>query len=92
MIKPKKLQKGDTVATISLSWGGAGDKEFRHRYEIGKKRIEENFGLKVIEMPNSLKGSEYLYKNPQARADDMMEAFLNNNIKGIISNIGGEIQ
>lgn len=41
-------------------------------------------------MPNSLKGSEYLYKNPQARADDMMEAFLNNNIKGIISNIGGE--
>lgn len=73
MIKPPKLKRGDKVATISLSWGGAGDKEFKHRYEIGKRRIEEIFGLKVIEMPNSLKGSKYLSENPEARAEDMMK-------------------
>ncbi|RYX92391.1 LD-carboxypeptidase, partial [bacterium] len=55
LIKPKKLEKGDLIATVSLSWGGAGDEQFRHRYQLGKKRLEEVFGLKVIEMTNSLK-------------------------------------
>ncbi|MCT4565348.1 MAG: LD-carboxypeptidase [Maledivibacter sp.] len=90
MIKPSKLNKGDRVATVSLSWGGAGDKEFRYRYEIGKKRLEEIFGLKVVEMPNSLKGSKYLSEHPEARAEDIMEAFKDKEIKAIFSNIGGE--
>ncbi len=90
MIKPSKLKKGDKVATVSLSWGGAGDKEFRHRYEIGKRRSEEIFGLKVVEMPNSLKGSKYLSRHPEARAEDMMRAFEDKEIKAIFSNIGGD--
>jgi len=72
MIKPESLKKGDKIATISLSSGLAGDKEFRYRYEIGKKRLENLFGLKVVEMPNSLKGSKYLSNNPKARAEDMI--------------------
>lgn len=90
MIKPKRLKRGDKVATVSLSWGGAGDENYRYRYEIGKKRIEEIFGLKVIEMPNSLKGSQYLSNHPEARAEDMMNAFKNKEIKAIFSNIGGD--
>ena len=54
MIKPNKLQKGDKVATISLSSGMSGDTLFKHRYEIGKKRLEDIFGLEVIEMKHSL--------------------------------------
>lgn len=90
MIKPVKLKRADKVAIVSLSWGGAGDKEFRHRYEIGKKRLEEVFGLKVVEMPNSLKGSKYLSEHPEARAEDMMNAFKDKEIKAIFSNIGGD--
>lgn len=90
MIKPVKLKRGDKVAIVSLSWGGAGDKEFRHRYEIGKRRLEEVFGLKVVEMPNSLKGSKYLNEHPEARAEDMMSAFKDKEIKAIFSNIGGD--
>jgi muramoyltetrapeptide carboxypeptidase LdcA involved in peptidoglycan recycling len=90
MIKPQKLEKGDKVATVSLSWGGAGDKGVIERYKIAKKRIEEKFGLEVIEMSNTLKGSEYLYKNPKARAEDMMQAFADKEIKAIFSNIGGD--
>lgn len=89
MIKPKKLKRGDTVAIVSLSSGTAGDKLFKHRYEQGKKRLEEEFGLKTITMPNALKGSEYLYKHPEARAKDFMDALKDKNIKGIICNIGG---
>jgi muramoyltetrapeptide carboxypeptidase LdcA involved in peptidoglycan recycling len=41
-------------------------------------------------MPNSLKGGDYLYKNPQAHAEDLMTAFKDESIKGIFANIGGE--
>jgi len=90
MIKPERLNRGDKIAAVSLSWGGAGDQNLRYRYEIGKKRIEKLFGLKVVEMPNSLKGSEYLYNHPEARAEDMMNAFKDKEIKAIFSNIGGD--
>lgn len=89
LIIPDRLKKGDTIATISLSWGGAGDRELLFRYETGKKRLE-NMGLKVIEMESTLKGSLYVYNNPKKRAEDLMEAFRDPNIKGIISCIGGD--
>lgn len=88
MIKPKKLTKGDKVATISLSWGGAGD--IPHRYEAGKRQLQENFGIEVVETKNALKSAHWIYKNPKARAEDLMEALEDKSIKAIISNIGGE--
>lgn len=87
--KPKMLKAGDKVATISLSWGGAGEPDLRWRYEQGIGRLRDVFGLEVIAMPNSLKGGDYLYENPQARAEDLMNAFKDPSIKGIFSNIGG---
>lgn len=90
LIKPVKLTSGDKVATVSPSWGGAGDPELRWRYEQGVKRLEEIFGLEVIAMPNSLKGSTYLYENPRARAEDLMTAFQDKEIKAIFANIGGD--
>lgn len=89
LIKPKKLNRGDKVATVSLSWGGAGDPDLLWRYEQGKKRLEEIFGLSVVEMPNTLKGSHYVYAHPEKRAEDLMQAFSDPSIKGIISCIGG---
>ncbi|GAB3798481.1 hypothetical protein GCM10028868_21020 [Virgibacillus kimchii] len=89
MRKPKKLQTGDKVATVSPSSGAAGEPELRWRYEQGVKRLEEVFGLEVVAMPNSLKGADYLYNHPEARAKDMMEAFKDTSVKGIFATIGG---
>ena len=89
LLKPQRLKYGDKIATVSLSWGGAGDSELRWRYELGKRRLKEEFGLEVIEMPNTLKGSEYLYNHPEKRAEDFMGAFSDTSIKGIFSCIGG---
>ena len=89
MIKPKKLKKGDKVAIVSLSSGLAGEEMFRHRYELGKKRLEQ-LGFNVVTMKNALKGIEYLYNHPEKRAEDFMEAILDKDIKGIICNIGGD--
>ena len=89
MIKPKKLKKGDKVAIVSLSNGLAGEEMFIHRYELGKKRLEQ-LGFNVVTMKNALKGIEYLYNHPEKRAEDFMEAILDKDIKGIICNIGGD--
>ena len=89
LIKPQKLNRGDKVATVSLSWGGAGDGDIIWRYNVGKKRLQDEFGLDVVEMPNTLKGSEYIYNHPEKRAEDFMEAFKDPSIKAIFSCIGG---
>jgi len=88
MIKPKKLQPGDTVAAISLSWGGPGT--FPHRYEAGKGQLQKEFDLKVIETPHALRDDAWLQDNPKARAEDLMNAFADPSIKAIISTIGGD--
>lgn len=87
LIKPKKINSGDTVATVSLSWGGPG--EIFSRYLQGKEQIESTFNIKVIEAPNSLKSNDYLYNNPKARLDDLLWAFENPEAKAIFTTIGG---
>lgn len=87
--KPAMLKSGDTVAAVSLSWGGAGDEGILWRYWQGKQRLEEVFGLHVVEMPHTLSGTQYVYDRPEDRAKDLMDAFRDSSIKGIISCIGG---
>lgn len=90
LIIPQKITAGDTVAFISLSGGRAGDPDMRGRYEIGKKRFEEIYGVRVIETPHALCGSEYLYAHPEKRAEDLMWALRNRDVKAIICNMGGD--
>lgn len=88
LIKPKKLMKGDTIATISPCSGISGNPDVLWKYKIGKMRLEA-MGLHVVSAPNSQKGEEFLQHNPQARAEDLLWAFENPSIKAIIANIGG---
>ena len=89
LIKPKCLHYGDMIATVSVSHGWAGDIKYISTYELGRKRLKELYGLNVISAPNSMKGSDFLSKNPQARADDVMWAFENKSVNAIIANVGG---
>lgn len=75
-------------AAISLSSGLAS--AVPHRYEAGKRQIEETFGIKVIETPNALRDDEWLYRNPEARADDLHWALENGEVRAIFSTIGGD--
>ena len=90
LIVPKKLNRGDTIALISLSGGRAGDEDMLPRYQIGKSRLEEIYGVRIIETPNALAGSSFLYEHPEKRAEDLMWALKNPDIKGIICNMGGD--
>ncbi|GAB3051552.1 LD-carboxypeptidase [Spirosoma pulveris] len=88
LVKPKALKPGDKVAAISLSWGGGG--ELPERYQQGKRQLQDIFGVEVVETTHALKSAQWIYENPQARAQDLMEAFVDPSIKAIISMIGGD--
>jgi muramoyltetrapeptide carboxypeptidase LdcA involved in peptidoglycan recycling len=87
LIDPPKLKYGDKIAAVTLSWGGPA--AYPYRYKIGKKRLEQIWGLNVINTKHVFKSDEWLSKNPKAVAYDLMEAFLNPEIKAIFSTIGG---
>lgn len=88
MRKPDALAPGDRVAAVTLSWGGPG--QFPARYEAGKRQLEEEFGLTVVPMRHALRDPDWVRANPAARADDLMQAFADPTIRGVVSTIGGE--
>ena len=88
MIKPRKLKKGDKIAIVSLSQGLLGMPFCKHEVDIALKRLEE-FGLVPVIMPNAMKDMDYIKEHPEARASDLKEAFMDKDIKAIISAIGG---
>lgn len=90
MIKPEHLRPGDRAAIVSLSRGMLGEEKFIHKYAIAKQRLEEDFGLRVVCMPHALRGIDYLYRHPEARAQDFMDAFRDPSIRAIFNATGGD--
>jgi muramoyltetrapeptide carboxypeptidase LdcA involved in peptidoglycan recycling len=88
LVKPRHLKPGDRVATVAPSWGGAG--KFQWRYEAGKRQLQEHFGVTVVEMSHTLEAPEWVAAHPQARAQDLMDAFSDPTIHGIVATIGGD--
>jgi muramoyltetrapeptide carboxypeptidase LdcA involved in peptidoglycan recycling len=88
MRKPRKLRPGDTVAAVTLSWGGPA--AFPARYAAGKEQFIKEFGIQVVETRHALRDPAWLAAHPEARAADLMEAFADPSIRGIISTIGGD--
>ncbi len=90
MQKPRHLEKRDCVAIVSLASGILGEDWAIHKLHIARERLERDYGLRVKVMPNALKGSQYLYEHPEARAADWMDAFRDRDVKAIFSAIGGD--
>ena len=86
IIKSKKLQRGDTIAIVSPSWGGPS--VFPHIYELGIKALE-NIGFKIKEFPSARKDADFLDNNPKFRAKDINNAFRDKKVKAIFASIGG---
>ena len=88
LIKPKPLFPGARVAAVTLSWGGPA--AFPHRYQAGKQQFQKAFDVEVVEMPHTVADDAWLARNPKARAEDLMAAFADDRIDGIISTIVGD--
>ena len=88
LIKPPRLQPGDTVAVVSLSAGLPA--LMPDRYQAGKRQLADTFGLNVIDAPHATADPGWLHDHPEARAVDLHWACENPEVKGVISAIGGE--
>lgn len=86
--KPRHLKPGDRVAVVSPSWGGPGT--FPHRHEAGVRQLEAEFAVTVVEMEHTRAAPELVAMHPELRAADLMAAFADPSIAGIISTIGGD--
>ncbi len=86
LIKPPRLQKGDTIGLISPSSGLAG--LVPHRVEQAKRMLGE-LGFKVKMGEHALKTDGYVSTSPAERASDLEQMFQDSEVKGIISMIGG---
>lgn len=88
LIKPPRLKKGDTVAVVTLSWGGPS--VYPHRYAAGLRQLADTFDLRVVEMKHATADADWLYDHPEKRAEDWMEAVADPDIKAIVTSIGGD--
>lgn len=86
LIKPKKLKKGDTIAILSPSAGLAAI--FPHRLDNAIKFLK-NQGYKIKEFPCTRKNDGWESASAKERAKDIMNAFLDKEVKAIICTIGG---
>ncbi len=78
-----------TVALVSLSRGLLGEPFIDHELELGLSRLEA-MGLSVKIMPNALAGLDYLAQHPEARAEDLLAAFRDEEVDLILCAIGGD--
>ncbi len=87
MIRPPRLQPGDTVGLVSPSWGGAG--MFPHRVERGVQHLQ-SLGFKVRIGPHTLNQLGFVSDTPQNRVDDIHSMFGDSEVKAIVAAIGGD--
>ncbi|MEV0257099.1 S66 peptidase family protein [Streptomyces sp. NPDC050732] len=85
-VYPPKPSPGDRVAVLSPSSGLP--ELFPLPYELGLKRLREEFGLEPVEYPTTRK----MGSTPRERADDLHAAFTDPTVKAVIASIGGDDQ
>ncbi|MGW2636074.1 S66 family peptidase [Streptomyces sp. NPDC001348] len=83
---PPKPSPGDRIAVVSPSSGLPG--LLPRPYELGLKRLREDYGLEPVEYPTTRK----MGATPQERADDIHAAFADPDVRAVIASIGGDDQ
>lgn len=84
--KLRKLKKGDKVAILSPSFAAPG--MWPHIHELGLTRLREIFELESVEFPATRK----LSATKEERSADLIAAFEDNEIKAVITTLGGDDQ
>lgn len=78
-----------TLGIVSLSSGIIGEDFVKHEVDLGLQRLRD-LGLKVKFLPHAQKGLDFIKEHPQARAQDLIDAFADDSIDMILCAIGGD--
>lgn len=87
---PPKLEKGDKIAVLGTSTGIK--QRFPAAFEKGLKVLEKRFELEPVVYSTAEKDTEYLNSHPEEKAEELMEAFEDPEIKGVVAVTGGDEQ
>ena len=77
-----------TIGIISLSSGIIGEDFVKHEVDLGVQRLKD-LGLNPIFLSHSLKGLDFIKDHPEARTEDLIQAFSDDSIDMILCAIGG---
>ena len=78
-----------TIGIVSLSSGIIGEDFVKHEVDLGIQRLK-GLGLNPIFLPHSLKGLDFIKEHPEARSEDLIQAFSDDSIDMILCAIGGD--
>lgn len=81
-----KLKKGDKVAILSPSFAAPG--VWPHVYQLGLERLQTIFRLEPVEFPTTAR----VGASVEDRTKDLIDAFSQPDIKGVIASLGGDDQ
>ncbi|GGR62987.1 LD-carboxypeptidase [Micromonospora fulviviridis] len=81
---PQKPRPGDRVAVVSPSAGLPA--LFPHVYELGLRRLREEFGLEPVEYPTTRQAGA----DPRDRARDLTAAFADPSVTAVLATVGGD--
>ncbi|MFJ8577002.1 S66 peptidase family protein [Micromonospora sp. NPDC093277] len=81
---PPKPRPGDRVAVVSPSAGLPG--LFPYVYELGLRRLRDEFGLEPVEYPTT----RQMGADPRDRARDLTAAFADPTITAVLATVGGD--
>lgn len=78
-----------TIEIVSLSSGVIGESFVSHEVELGVRRLEA-YGLRVKFAEHARMGLDYIKDHPEARAEDLLNAFRDDEVDMIMTAIGGD--
>jgi muramoyltetrapeptide carboxypeptidase LdcA involved in peptidoglycan recycling len=89
-VTPPPMEPGDRIAVVAPADGAAA--AVPDVYQQGIERLRGVFDLEPVEYPTVERDTEYLTAHPEERARDVMDAFEDPEVGGVIATIGGEDQ
>lgn len=89
IIKPPRLQKGDTIGIISPSQSVVIDNKQTRGFNKGIKKLE-TLGFKVLIAPHARGRYFYSAGTPEERAEDFQQMIGDRKVKAILMSMGGE--
>jgi len=88
IIYPNEIKKGDTIGITATSSGSSEEADLK-KLDNAYKNIT-NLGYKYIETDNVRKNSKLVSSEPEIRAKEFMNLWMNDNISWIAAVSGGE--
>ncbi len=90
-VLPPSMKEGDKIGIVNIGTGPSKT-EYPEVYKLGVKRLEKEFGLEPVEYPSLELSKDERLNNMQQLAEELMTAFEDPEIKGVIALIGGTEQ